>query len=176
MKIRKLSIAALFLVFYLPLAAEDGFKKSDNQNGNDGQYRLMKELLESKSFILSADYVYKRYDSREEAYSDINFIKVDSSTAVIQTGAAHKFESNRVGGFTEKGKITQWKLNEITKKEAIVLSVHVIAKTGTYDVRFYVNANNRATAYVSGTGSRQLVFEGYLSPLEGSAAYEGETF
>lgn len=176
MKIRELAFVVVLSMFFIPLQAQNKFNKLENQAEENEQLQLVRNLLESRKFILSADYVYEQYEPRKEAYSDINFIKIDSSMAVIQTGAAHKFESNRVGGFTKKGEITQWELNKNTKKNTVELTVHIVAKTGTYDVLFFIHSNGRATANVSGTNSVQLVFDGYLSPLEETAAYEGETF
>lgn len=140
------------------------------------QYKLTKELLEDRNFVLESDFVQNRYGHRTLVSSSINFVKVDSTEAVIQVGSNHRVGPNGVGGITAKGKITNWELEPNDKKKSFRLTMTVLTNIGTYDLHFFISPNRQATARLSGMTSGKLTFDGDIVALNESAVYEGRSF
>jgi len=73
------------------------------------QFQLNKSMLENRDFVLEADRLLDRRGNTVIVNSSINFIAVDSATAIIQIGSNYRLGPNGVGGVTAKGKITKWR-------------------------------------------------------------------
>src|SRR5664280_2216065 len=68
-------------------------------------FQALDTLLKTKNFVLAADFLDNQYGNRTPVMSDINFIKVDSPDAVLQTGSMNNFGMNGIGGATAEGSI-----------------------------------------------------------------------
>ncbi len=137
-------------------------------------YKLNKEMLESKSFVLESDYLQNRYGVRIPVNSTINFVLVDGEEAVIQIGSNTGSGHNGVGGVTAKGKITKWELKENEKKNTFDLTMHVLTSIGMYDIRMNIG-NYGANARLTGLRRGNLTFSGDMVALEESVIYEGRS-
>jgi hypothetical protein len=72
-------------------------------------YRL-DTLLNSRSFILKANYLRDSYGAKTLVVSTLNFIKVDSDEGIVQTGSNSELGFNGVGGVTAEGTIGRWEV------------------------------------------------------------------
>ncbi len=141
----------------------------------DKQFELNKSMLENRNFVLEADRLLDRYGNTAIVSSTINFVAVDSATAIIQIGSNHRLGPNGVGGVTAKGKITKWKLTENEKQKSFNLTINVMTTIGIYDLSFMIGPSNTATASLTGLKAGQLTFEGRLIPYTESSVYEGQS-
>ncbi|MDD4968542.1 MAG: DUF4251 domain-containing protein [Paludibacter sp.] len=155
-------------------AANSPVTKVEKQDSDlEKQYQLNKYMLENRDFVLEADYLQNRYGRRSVVNSTINFVAVDSTTAIIQIGSDFRVGSNGVGGVTAKGKITSWKLTENTKNMTFNLYLNVMTNIGIYDLYFSISSSGKSTALLTGLTAGQLTFEGDLVPHSESSVYEG---
>ena len=139
------------------------------------QYVLNKDMLENRNFVLEADYLQDRYGNRVFVNSTINFVAVDSTTAIIQIGSNMGIGPNGVGGITAKGKITSWELRENKKQKSFNLTINVMTSIGIYDLHFLIGPSKNATANLTGLSAGQLTFDGYLVPYTESSVFEGQS-
>ncbi len=150
-------------------------KKEKRKAETEQQYQKTKQMLEDKNFVLESDYLQDRYGNRVIVNSTINFIAVDSATAVIQVGSNYRMGPNGVGGITAKGRITNWDLKEDPKHSTFNISMNVMTTIGIYDVNFSIGASGQATARLTGLRAGQLTFDGDLVPTGDSSVYEGQS-
>lgn len=139
------------------------------------QFQLNKSMLENRDFVLEADRLLDKRGNTFIVNSTINFVAVDSATAVIQIGSNYRLGPNGVGGVTAKGKITNWKLTENKKQKSFNLTINVMTTIGIYDLSFMIGPLNSATATLTGLRAGQLTFEGRLIPYTESSVYEGQS-
>lgn len=138
------------------------------------QYRMNKEMLENKSFVLESYFLQNRYGMRIPVNSTINFVLVDGEEAVVQIGSDAGLGYNGVGGVTAKGRITKWELKENEEKKTFDLSMHILTSIGMYDIRMNIG-NYGANARLSGIRPGNLTFSGEVVALEESYVYEGNS-
>ena len=140
----------------------------------EAQSQLTQAMLDNKNFVLETDFLQNSYGDRVPVNSTLNFVKVDSSTAVIQIGSDYGMGANGVGGVTAKGKITNWNLKENAKKNSYSLSMSVMTPIGIYDLQFLISpSSGQATARLTGMRSGSLTFDGKMVPTEMASIYEG---
>jgi hypothetical protein len=149
-------------------------KKEKRKAEADKEYRLTKQMLDNKDFVLESDFLQDRYGNRVFVNSTINFVAVDSVIAVIQIGSDRRLGPNGVGGVTAKGRISRWELKE-DKRHNFTLSMNVMTAIGIYDLHLSVSPSGRATARLTGLRSGNLTFDGDLVPIEESNVYEGQS-
>ncbi len=174
----------LFLVFQMGNVFASGIKRDADKRDADkidtlvfeNQYQFNKYMLDNKQFVLQANYLQNQYGVRRFVSSSINFVKVDSTTAVIQIGSNYRLGVNGVGGVTAKGKITSWKLSEDPKSESFTLFINVMTSIGIYDLMFNIYSNGHSTALLTGLTAGQLTFDGDIVPISESSVYEGTSF
>ena len=148
-------------------------RSEKNKAEFEKSYKLVKQLLEDKNFVLETNYLLDRYGNRIVVSSNINFVKVDGDNAVIQIGSDETIGPNGVGGTTAKGKITKWTLTEKGKSKRFYVQMNVITKIGIYDLSFSVSGDGQALATLTSTGPGLLTFDGDIVPLDESGVYEG---
>ncbi len=136
-------------------------------------YQNTKNILESKEFVLEAHYLGNKYGQRIPVSSSINFIKVDSSEAVLQIGSHTGVGYNGLGGITTDGRITAWELNKNDKKNNFNLSMNVMTSLGNYDIFMNISADGYTTARVHDLRGGQLTYTGNIIPQGNSQVYEG---
>lgn len=138
-------------------------------------YVALDSVLEMKRFVLQAFFLQNQYGNRINVTSILNFIKVDSTTGVIQTGfntADPGF--NGVGGVTAEGTINRWKLNKNPKKLSYYLRFGLVTNIGVYDISMSINADNSAQATLTGLSSGKLIFNGHLVIPENATIFKGQ--
>ena len=149
--------------------------KEKKESEEDIQYQLNKTMLENRDFVLEADYLQDQRGNRRFVNHMINFIQVDSTTAIIQVGSDYRIGPNGVGGITAKGRITNWKLTEDKKNKFFSLYMNVMTPIGIYDLFFRIYPFSGSTASLTGLSYGQLTFEGQLHPYSESSIYEGQS-
>lgn len=137
-------------------------------------FQLTKSMLENKDFVLETNFLQDRHGNRIPVNSNINFVSVDSTEAIIQIGSNFRIGPNGVGGVTAKGNISKWELTEDQKHKAFTLSMNVMTSIGIYDLFLNISASGRGTATLTGMTSGRLTFDGDLVPWEKSSVYIGQ--
>jgi len=149
-------------------------KKEKRQAEFEEQYQATKRMIENREFILESDYLMNAYGFRIPVSSTINFVAIDSTTAIIQTGSNFMYGPNGLGGVTAKGKITKWELTENAKSKSFDLHINVMTNIGIYDLYFSISPSSGPTAQLTGLRAGRLTFDGDLVPWENSSIYIGQ--
>jgi hypothetical protein len=77
---------------------------------------LIDKMVNSRQFVLEADYLSNQYGHRIMVNSTLNFIIVDSTEGVLQTASMSGVGGpNMMGGVTAEGSITQYELSKSAK-------------------------------------------------------------
>lgn len=137
-------------------------------------FSILDSLLNAKSFVLEADYLQNGYGYRIPVVSDLNFVKVDESNGILQTGSNFRIGYNGVGGVTAVGKIGSWKISKDFKKLSYSLNFSLLTNIGHYDIFMTVTADNRASATITGLGHGRLTWEGHLETVNNSRVFKGQ--
>ncbi len=184
MKTNKMSMVSLFLVFGF-------FCISLNSNSQDieltrkerkevrkaqmaANFQVLDSLLNAKTFVLEADYLQSKYGDRVPVISSLNFIKVDVSNGVLQTGSNTGMGYNNVGGVTAQGSIGTWKIYKDFKNLTYRLQFSLLTNIGHFDVFLTVTSDNHATATITGLGPGELTWEGHLETIYNSRIFKGQ--
>jgi hypothetical protein len=137
---------------------------------------MTSQMVKLHRFVLEADYLSNKYGVRIPVSRDINFIMVDSTDAVLQTGSAFTLGYNGVGGETVSGRITKFDYGMTGRnKDSYSIRMVVLSPVGVYDINLLINAEGYADASIRGNWSGQLNYHGRLVPLGLSRVYEGHT-
>lgn len=140
------------------------------------QFNTTKALVNSRQFVLKADFLIDRNGQRISAPSELNYIMVDSARAMVQTGKNSGHGANGVGGYSASGKITDWKVESNEKQRSINIQINVNTDNGFLTVFINISPGGRTKATVNGNQSFELyAYEGKLVPLENSGVYEGRS-
>jgi hypothetical protein len=150
-------------------------RKEKRKAEAEKQFELTKQMLENKSFVLESYYLQDRYGNRIPVMSDINFVAIDSTEAIIQIGSNWRIGPNGVGGVTAKGQITKWELSENEKNQTFTLRMNVMTPIGFYDLMFSILGSGKSTALLTGLRSGRLTFDGDLVPWSDSSIYVGRS-
>lgn len=137
-------------------------------------FSALDTVLNDKSFVLEADFLINYYGLRVHVPSTINFIKVDSTKAILQTGSDYRFGYNGVGGVTAEGSIGGWKLDKDFKNLSYTLHFNVVTQIGTYDILMTVTADNHAMATITGLTPGRLTYDGHLVAPYNSRVFKGQ--
>jgi hypothetical protein len=184
MKTIKINIASLFMAigfFGISLYSNSQDIKLSRQEKKEVRkaqltenFYLLDSLLNSKTFVLEANFLQNRYGDRIPVGSILNFIMVDGSTGVLQTGSESNLGFNGVGGVTAEGTIGNWEMHKNLKQLSYMLNFSLLTNLGNYDVTMRVTSNNRAMATIRGLTPGQLSWEGRLRTLEDSRVFKGQ--
>jgi len=176
---KTLLIIGAILLFMGGLSAQESKKDKETKAEKvvriESEYQSMARLIDDKQFILEADFRSDKYGMRFPTTSMLNFIKVDSALAVIQTGRNSGIGVNGVGGLTAEGRISNWKVSKDSKRKTFVISMNVMTALGPFDIFINVSASGYASAIMSGTTSGKLNFQGRLISIPDSKIYQGST-
>jgi hypothetical protein len=137
-------------------------------------YYALDTLLNMKNFVLEADFLQDKYGVRIPVPSNINFIKVDGTQGVLQTGNYTGMGYNGVGGATAEGQIGIWELSKNPKKLYYTVHFTLNSNIGNYDVFLTVTSSNNATATITGLGPGRLTWEGHLEMTYNSRVFKGQ--
>lgn len=131
-------------------------------------------VLNDRAFVLEADFLQDTYGQRIPVVSNVNFIKVNKTTGVLQTGSGIGIGYNGVGGVTAEGLIGTWQINKDVKRLSHTLHFSLLTNIGHYDVFMVISADNHATATISGLGPGKLTWEGELRTIYNSRVFKGQ--
>lgn len=174
----------ILLILALVVSASFLFAQNTDENSSltrkqkraaqiEKEFQATKQMLENKDFVLESFALQNRYGYRIEVSSNLNFVAVDSTEAIIQIGSNYRLGPNGVGGVTARGPITKWNLKEDPKTKSFNLQLTVMTKIGFYDLSLNISADGRADALLTGLSAGRLTFNGNLVPWQESSVYVG---
>ena len=172
----KLLLAVLLLIsnaFYAQDTKGNKETKAEKALRFETEYRATEGMIDSTSFVLRADYLSNHYGFRKIVEPTLNFIEVDSSQVIIQTGNNLGMGYNGVGGLTLRGKVVSWRVTKNDLSKSFMISMGISSSLGYYDVFMNVSADGRASARLSGTTRGDLIFECFMGPLNEARTYQG---
>jgi len=137
-------------------------------------FKVLDTMLLGKSFVLEADYLENQYGNKTPVSSTLNFIRVDSTSGVLQTGNNVSRGYNGVGGVTAEGNIGSYKIVKDLKNLSYFLQFSVLTNVGAYDVSIMVSADSYARATITGLGYGKLIYDGHMERLSHSRVYKGQ--
>jgi hypothetical protein len=135
-------------------------------------------MINQHRFVLEADYISGRNGSRYSVSSNLNFIMVDSSEAILQIGSSSGLGYNGVGGITVQGSVTKYEISKRVGKKGIsyTISLFIMSSLGMYDIMISVAGSGNADAAVRGNTSGVLNYSGRLVPLNESRVYKARSY
>ena len=175
MKSKLLVIVLLLIsnIIYAQNKTGNKVSKADKAAQIEMQYLATENLIDSNAFVLTADFLSNRYGYRRIAEPTLNFIEIDSSDIVIQTGNSFGMGYNGIGGLTVKGRIMRWDVNKDPVRKTFTIKISVSSSLGFYDIFINVSASGKAIATVSGMRGQEVIFEGNLSHIDEFQTYQG---
>lgn len=187
MKNLRFNLGSLLFVFgfcLIPYTGKAQDVKPSRQEKKDlkraelnANFQAIDTLLERKTFVLEADFLQNQYGDQVPVTSVLNFILVDSSKAVLQTGSNNSSGYNGVGGVTAEGNIQSYKVIKEPKNLSYSVRFSVMTNIGIYDVFMTIGADTNAKATITGLSRGQLTWDGRFQNLYNSDVYKGrETF
>ncbi|NVO20783.1 MAG: DUF4251 domain-containing protein [Bacteroidetes bacterium] len=151
-------------------------KKERRKAEIEANFQKTTGILASRQFVIEADWLGNGKGDRISVPSNLNFISVDSSNAVIQTGNNSRMGLNGVGGITARGTLSGWVMNSFEKRKTNSIKLNVLSPNGIYTIFLDVEASGYATATLSGNTSGRLLFYGKIVPLGQSGTYTGSGY
>jgi hypothetical protein len=144
--------------------------KRDKQYHN---FQVLDTILQNRSFVLEADWLENQYGNKVPVLSQLNFIMVDSTNAVLQTGSNSYMGSNGVGGATAEGNITGLKFEKNMKTLSFSLRFSISSTIGMYDIFMTIGCDGNARATISALTRGKLIYDGRIETLYNSRVYKG---
>lgn len=152
-------------------------KKELKQAELQANFNAIDTLLQRRTFVIEADFLENQRGNQVPVTSVLNFIMLDSTKAVLQTGSNYRIGYNGVGGVTAEGNIQNYKVSKDTKHLTYTVTFSVMTNVGIFDVFMNISSNTNATASITGLSSGQLTWDGRFQNLYKSDVYKGqETF
>jgi hypothetical protein len=148
-------------------------KRALEKTYNDANFHILDSLLNTRRFILVADFLQNEYGGRISVVQSLNFVKVNSTGGVLQTGSNSGNGSNTVGGATAEGSLSSFEIEKDIKNLVFNIRFGLNTQIGHYDVFMTVNAGNYATATITGTLPGSLTWEGHLETFENTRVFKG---
>ena len=149
-------------------------KKEERQAKIESQYKQMTSLLQGKKFVLEAHFLKPTSGDRFPVSATLNFISVDSLSAVIQVGSFQRVGYNGVGVVTMQGKISNWKLEKDDKRKNFYLTMTVRGDYNTYDVTMSIDYSGYSDATLNGIRAGNLTFNGNVVSKEETIIFKGQ--
>jgi hypothetical protein len=137
-------------------------------------FKILDSLLNSKRFVLEAEYLRNKYGQSVPVFSSLNFIKIDRTHGVIQTGSNVALGYNGVGGVTAEGHIGKWDIKKNPGKLNYTIHFTLLTQIGHYDVFMTINSDNFASATITGLWPGTLTWEGHLETIGNSRIFKGK--
>jgi hypothetical protein len=161
----------------VPLSKEELKKKRKEEKAAkfEAEYQQTKAIINSKCFVLEANFLSNQRGNRSFVNSLLNFIAIDTTSVTIQVGSNRGIGYNGVGGITTTGKILDWKLTTNEKSKSTYIRMSVMTSLGNYDISMDISADGNAYATLTGITYGQLNFDGKIVPKNESVVYKGTT-
>ncbi len=158
-------------------ASGSGLTKKEKKEARRAElltnFQILDTLLRNKTFVIIADYLENGYGDRVIVPNWLNFIKVDSKNAVIQTGSNYGLGYNGVGGATAEGTIDHWEVIKNFKSLSYSVRFSVITNIGIYDVLLDLMSDTNARATITGLTNGRLIYDGHLETIGNSPIFKG---
>ena len=153
-------------------------RKEEKKAEEDRAKQITKLMLDYHRFVLEADNISGRSGEQYPVNSNLNFVMIDSTKAVLQLGNSWGLGNNGVGGITVDGTVSKYKVDKIQHKHGVSYTVtfYVTTNLGTYDIQMFVSQSGNAEATVRGNTAGVLNYTGYLVPLSLSKVYKGTSY
>jgi hypothetical protein len=136
-------------------------------------FRILDSLLTSRRFVLVADFLQNKYGDRISVLQSLNFVRVNVTNGVLQTGTGIGYGSNSVGGTTAEGSLSLYSIDRDKKSMSFNVSFGLNTQIGHYDVTMTVTSGNFARATITGSFPGKLTWEGHLETLENNSVFKG---
>lgn len=136
-------------------------------------FQILDTLFKARNFVLEANFLQNQYGDMINVTPVLNFIRVDSSNVVLQTGTNVNSGYNDVGGVTAEGNMVNYKINKNFKNLNYNLRFSVMTNIGPYDVSIQVGQGNSARATITGLTRGKLIYEGRIVSISNSAVFKG---
>jgi hypothetical protein len=149
-------------------------KKEARQSVMNANFYILDSLIHARKFVLEADFLMDKYGQRVSVVSTVNFIKVDETKGVLQTGSNSMYGYNGVGGVTAEGNIGTWEAEKNVKKLTHRLRFSLMTSLGIYDVNLNVSSDNYATATITGLGPGNLTWQGHIATVGNARIFKGQ--
>lgn len=185
MKTTNLKTVSLFLIIaflgiFTQASSQEGkAKRHELKEARKAQleanFAILDSLLKAKSFVLVADYLQNDHGDRVIVTPTVNFIKVNGSNGILQTGFNTRIGYNGVGGVTAEGTIGVWDVTRNYKQLSYFLHFTMLTTIGNYDIFMNVTSDNFARATISGLGHGKLTWEGHLETVGNARVFKGQT-
>jgi hypothetical protein len=179
LKTMSLLLLCGFMVNFQNSNAQD--RKQERQERKEARkaqmeinFKALDSILNSKNFVLRADYLRDNRGVNLPVLPSLNFIMLDSEEGVLQTGASAGIGYNGVGGVTAMGSLGRWEMTSNEKNLTYTIRFNLVTNLGNYDVIMHVGANHNASATITGLGPGKLTWSGYLHPAEGARIFTGQ--
>jgi hypothetical protein len=183
METKRFKLVSLFWILGIFLISLNGYSqerkltrqemKEVRKAQLEANYWILDSLLNSKSFVLVADYLQNRYGDRVIVSPTLNFIKINKESGILQTGSNWSMGYNGVGGVTAEGSIGKWTVFKDPKRMSYNLQFSLLTNLGHYAVAMTVSANGSARATINGLGRDRLTWEGHLETIGNSRVFKG---
>jgi hypothetical protein len=171
-------VLGLFLISFNSNAQNTKLSRQEKKEMRKAEmtanYYILDSLFNVQSFVLEADYLQDRFGVRIPVNSNLNFIRVNGSDGVLQTGSYSGFGYNGVGGVTASGTIGLWKIDKNPKKMIYTVYFSLQTQIGHYDVILTVNSDNNANATITGLTPGRLTWVGHLETVNNSRVFKGQ--
>jgi hypothetical protein len=149
-------------------------KKELKRLAMETNFRILDSLLNSKKYVLVADFLRGKYGDKIPVVQTLNFIKVNVTTGILQTGSNSGMGSNSVGGVTAEGSLGGMKIVKNEKNLRYDVRFGINTQLGHYDVYMTVSWSNNASATITGLSNGSLTWEGHLETIENSRIFKGQ--
>jgi len=179
---KKLVILFISIMLVAPIFAQESKKeqrKAEKEAKKEEKARqgaeaaaIMKATLESKQFVLEADFLADKRGQRIMVQPNLNFIGVDGDKGAFQFGNGKDVGYNGLGGLTVEGRMQDFELKE-TKNGSMTVNFRIISSMGNIFVNINVNPGGKADATARGNSSAVLKYTGEIVPLSSSTVYKG---
>jgi hypothetical protein len=103
----------------------------------------------------------------------VNFIKVESPKAVLQTGSSYSAGSNGVGGATAVGAIENFKVVKNFKSLSYIVSFTIMTNIGVYDILMNISSDTNAVATIRGLDGERLSWDGHFKNIYDANFFQG---
>jgi hypothetical protein len=150
-------------------------RKAHRDSVENAEYQLAKYLVESRKFVLEADFLEHVTGGRTPVTSNLNFIKVDSLKIIAQTSENAGVGSNGIGGATAEGNIIKWSVRNDEKHKSFFITIEAMSNRGLYSVTMEVSSSGKAKARLFGIGALQLIWDGNIVPIQLSRVFKGKS-
>jgi hypothetical protein len=148
-------------------------KKEASKIAQYANFQVLDTMIQRRSFVLEADYLENQYGNRTPVISTLNFVRVDTSNVVLQTGSNYRLGSNDVGGTTAEGSMQNLKIEKDFKNLCFSLSFSVSTNIGFFDVYMTINSDRNARATISGLTPGKLIWTGRIETVNDSRVFKG---